>query len=149
MSSAVSPQWEIMMLGGSAVALAIVIICIRLWTNWARVRRARVGAAEPNTVEASRAYRRYLVAASCAGGSAQGWDHAVRPVLTDLAQSAFGGARVCADDSFKAARLHLGEQLWALVDPTGSCSSSGNPEIGECALTQILARLESPELTGL
>jgi hypothetical protein len=51
-SSAVSPQWEIMMLGGSAVALATVIICIRLWTNWARVRRARVGAAEPNTVEA-------------------------------------------------------------------------------------------------
>lgn len=93
---------------------------------------ARTPDVEPDTVQASPAYRRYLAAAAWSGGSARDWDHSVRPVLAELVDLADAARR-------------LDPELWALVDPDAPRSPDRSaPGPGRDALLRILRELDRP-----
>ena len=81
------PAGTLVALGLAGAALALLVAAVNTWMRYQRTRE-RPPMAEENTVEASPAYRRYLVAAAWAGGSARDWDYSVRPVVGELVELA-------------------------------------------------------------
>ena len=118
-SLALAPEFfsseNLTMLGmtGAGIAMGGVIGGSRMWLRWQR-SNARMRPVSSNTVEASQSYRRYVAAAAWSGGSRRSWNHGVRPVLADLVDATFADSY--GADATAAARAHLGEDLWSLVD---------------------------------
>ncbi|MDT7771539.1 MAG: hypothetical protein QOC67_463, partial [Pseudonocardiales bacterium] len=86
-SSLVGSVGGLVVMGVGALLVVAVVLVANLWMRWQRIKASRPRF-EPNTVEATPAYRRYLVAAAWAGGSTRNWDHSVRPVLAELVELA-------------------------------------------------------------
>jgi hypothetical protein len=134
----------LVVMGSGALAVVAVVLAANLWLRWQRIRASTPRIA-PNTVEATPSYRRYLVAAAWAGGSARNWDHSVRPVLAELVELAMAEQLPSGGDPRAAARERLGAQLWALVDRDVPRSEDRHaPGAGRDALLQILERMEKP-----
>jgi len=141
-SSLVGSVDGLVVMGSGALLVIVVVIGANLWLRWQRIRAARPRT-EPNTVEASAAYRRYLVAAAWAGGSTRNWDHSVRPVLAELVDLAMAERHPAGGDTRAAAREVLGPELWALVDRDVPRSEDrSTPGAGREALLRILERVE-------
>ena len=134
----------LVVMGAGALAVVAVVVVANLWLRWQRIRASTPRIA-PNTVEGTPSYRRYLVAAAWAGGSARDWDHSVRPVLSELVEMAMAEQLSSGGDPRAAARERLGAQLWALVDRDAPRSEDRHaPGAGRDALLQILERMEKP-----
>jgi hypothetical protein len=122
-----------------------VVVVANLYMRWQRTRTARPRF-EENTVEASAGYRRYLVAAAWAGGSARNWDYSVRPVLAELVELTVARRYPAAGDVRERARELLGPELWALVDRDAPRSRDESaPGAGRAAVIRILERMEEPD----
>lgn len=135
---------SLVVMGSGALAVVAVVVAANLWLRWQR-SRASTPRIAPNTVEASPSYRRYLVAAAWAGGSARDWDHSVRPILAELVELAMAEQLPSGGDPRAAARERLGARLWALVDRDAPRSDDRHaPGAGRDALRQILERVEKP-----
>jgi hypothetical protein len=145
MSSVVGSVGGLMAMAAGAILVVLVVIGANLWLRWQRIKASRPRF-EPNTVEATPAYRRYLVAAAWAGGSTRNWDHSVRPVLAELVELALADRHPTGVGDPKAeARELLGPELWALVDRDVKRSEDRTtPGAGRDALLRILDRVEGP-----
>lgn len=133
----------LVVMGCGALFVALVVAGANLWLRWQRIR-SRPQKIEPNTVESSTFYRRYLVAAAWAGGSTRNWDHSVRPVLSELVELSMA-QRLASDEDLKAAARERLAELWPLVDRNSPRSDDqSTPGAGREALLQILDRLEKP-----
>jgi hypothetical protein len=136
------PVATLVTLGMAAGALAILVVGVN---GWSRYRRSRRGTSpdEGRSLEGCPRYRRYVLAAVAAGGSARDWDYSVRPVLGDLVEAAFAEDRPGAGPG-SAARVVLGDDTWDLVDPERTlCDDRTQPGPGHESLLEILAKLES------
>jgi hypothetical protein len=126
----------------AGVLVAAVVVVVNVWLRWQR-SRSRPAKIEPNTVEASPIYRRYLVAAAWAGGSPRNWDHSVRPVLAELVELAVAARSPQHGDVNEIVREKLGDDLWALVDRGAPRSEDRQGSgAGRAALLEILNRVE-------
>jgi len=135
----------LVVMGSGALLVIVVVIAVNLWLRWQRFRAA-APKVEPNTVEASAAYRRYLVAAAWAGGSTRDWDHSVRPVLAELVDLAVAERQPAGGELRGIAQELLGPQLWALVDRDMPRSEDrSTPGAGRDAVLRILERVEPDE----
>jgi hypothetical protein len=135
------PAGVLIVLGLAGLVLILLVFGVNTWIRYQRTREHPPDAAE-NSVEACPAYRRYLVAAAWAGGSARDWDYSVRPVLGELVEMAM--AEHLAGDPRAAVRELLGEQTWALVDREASRSDDrGAPGPGRAALIRIIDQVEN------
>lgn len=135
------PAGVLIALGLAALFLMLMVLGTNLWIQYQRTRE-RPPDVEENTVEACPAYRRYLVAAAWAGGSARDWDHSVRPTVGELVELAL--ADHSAGDARGSARELLGEPTWALVDRTAQRSDDRSaPGPGRAALIRILEQVEN------
>jgi len=135
----------LVVMGSGALLVIAVVIAANLWLRWQRFRAA-APKVEPNTVEASAAYRRYLVAAAWAGGSARDWDHSVRPVLAELVDLAVAERHPAGGELRGIAHDLLGPELWALVDRDVPRSEDrSTPGAGRDAVLRILERVEQDE----
>ncbi len=135
---------DLMLMGGAAVGIAAVVLLVNGWLRWQHARRPRYEA-EPDSVEACPAYRRYLVAAAWAGGSTRDWDYAVRPVLAELVELAIAERQPGAGDPRALAAQRLGPALWPLVDREGNRSEDRESAgAGRAALQRILDQVEAP-----
>ena len=129
------------LMGFGALFVAAVVVASNVWLRWQRLRNA-TEQINPNTIEGSQMYRRYLVAAAWAGGSPRNWDHSVRPVLSELVELALAERHGHGGDPKAAMREHLGE-LWVLVDRDAPRSEDrSGPGAGRDALLEILNRVE-------
>jgi hypothetical protein len=143
-SSVVGSVGGLVAMAAGAMLVVLVVIGANLWLRWQRIRASRPRF-EPNTVEATPAYRRYLVAAAWAGGSTRNWDHSVRPVLAELVELALADRHPASGDLKAEARALLGPELWALVDREVKRSEDRTtPGAGRDALLRILDRVEGP-----
>jgi hypothetical protein len=121
--------------------LATLIVGVNGWNRYRRSRQS-TSPDERGLLEGCPRYRRYLQAAVAAGGSARDWDHNVRAVLADLAETVFAGDRPGADP--ESARAVLGDDMWGLIDSErAQCDDHNQPGPGAESLLDILARLES------
>ncbi|MBV9315635.1 MAG: hypothetical protein JO100_18305 [Pseudonocardia sp.] len=137
------PAGTLVLLGFAGLAMTLMVIGVNAWLRWQR-GRVRPPDHEANTVEATPAYRRFLVAAAWAGGSARDWDYSVRPVLAELVELAVAEQEPSAGDPRAVARERLGEPLWALVDRDVRRSDDRSvPGAGRDALLRILDRVEN------
>jgi hypothetical protein len=145
MSSVVGSVGGLVAMAVGAILVVLVVIGANLWLRWQRIKASRPRF-EPNTVEATPVYRRYLVAAAWAGGSTRNWDHSVRPVLAELVELALADRHPTGVGDPKAeARELLGPELWALVDRDVKRSEDrSTPGAGRDALLRILDRVEGP-----
>jgi len=135
------PAGVLVALGLAGLVLILLVFGVNTWIRYQRTRDHPPDARE-NTVEACPAYRRYLVAAAWAGGSARDWDYSVRPVIGELVELAM--AEHLAGDPRAAARELLGEPDWALVDRSASRSDDrGAPGPGRAALIRIIDQVEN------
>lgn len=135
------PAGVLVALGLAGLVLILLVFGVNTWIRYQRTREHPPDARE-NTVEACPAYRRYLVAAAWAGGSARDWDYSVRPVIGELVELAM--AEHLAGDPRAAARELLGEPDWALVDREASRSDDrGAPGPGRAALIRIIDQVEN------
>jgi hypothetical protein len=122
----------------------ILAIVVAGMNGWSRYRRSsgHPSADDDGVLENSARYRRYLLAAVAAGGSARDWDYSVRPVLGDLVEAMFARDS-STEDAASLARAVLGEHLWDLVDRQGPpCDDHDVAGPGDRALLEILTRLE-------
>jgi hypothetical protein len=143
-SSVVGSVTGLMAMAAGAILVVFVVIGANLWLRWQRIKASRPRF-EPNTVEATPAYRRYLVAAAWAGGSTRNWDHSVRPVLAELVELALADRHSTGGDPKAEARALLGPELWALVNRDVKRSEDRTtPGAGRDALLRILDRVEGP-----
>jgi hypothetical protein len=141
-SSVVGSVTGLALMGCGALLVALVVAGANIWLRWQRMR-ASAERIDPNTIEASPMYRRYLVAAAWAGGSPRNWDHGVRPVLAELVELAMAERNPHGGDPKAATRAQLGEQLWALVDRDAPRSEDRTGAgAGRDALVEILDRVE-------
>lgn len=141
-SSLVGSPASLALMALAGVLVAVVVVAVNVWLRWQRTR-SRPAKIEPNTVEASPIYRRYLVAAAWAGGSPRNWDHSVRPVLAELVELAVAARTPQHGDVSDAVREKLGDDLWALVDRGAPRSEDREgPGAGRAALLEILNRVE-------
>jgi hypothetical protein len=135
----------LVVMGSGALLVIAVVIAANLWLRWQRFRAA-APKTEPNTVEASAGYRRYLVAAAWAGGSTRDWDHSVRPVLAELVDLAVAERHPAGGELGGIAQELLGPELWALVDRDVPRSEDrSTPGAGRDAVLRILERVEPNE----
>lgn len=130
-----------------AIAIAAVVVFIFVAMLMVRMRvqptRSRAPEIPQNSVEAASAYRRLTVVAAWAGGSARDWDHGVRPALSELVQLAVAERDPTGGDLREVARERLGDELWALVDPSRRRSDDRSaPGPGRDKLIEILDRVE-------
>lgn len=138
----VGTQAGLVVMGVLALIFITVVVSVNTWLKLQRLRN-RPPPVDPNTIEASHSYRRYLVAAAWAGGSARDWDHSVRPVLADLVEHAMGARRFKTGDARQSAREWLGPELFALVDRGARRSEDRSaPGPGRAAMVRILERLD-------
>lgn len=139
--SGLGPTGPFMAFGVAGVTMALVVVGVNWWVRHQRSRQVSPYV-DPNTVEASQAYRRFVTAATRANGSAWDWDHNVRPILGDVVERAMAELEPGGDPK-QTARKRLGEPLWALVDRDARRSddrSASGP--GHHALQQILDQVE-------
>jgi hypothetical protein len=135
------PAGVLIALGLAGVVLMLLVFGVNMWIRYQRTRDHPPDAAE-NTVEACPAYRRYLVAAAWASGSARDWDYSVRPVIGELVELAM--PQHLAGDPREAAREVLGEPTWALVDREAPRSDDrAAPGPGRAALIKIIDQVEN------
>jgi hypothetical protein len=135
------PAGVLIVLGLMGLVLILLVFGVNTWIRYQRTRDHPPDA-EENSVEACPAYRRYLVAAAWAGGSARDWDYSVRPVIGELVELAM--AQHLAGDPRTAAEELLGESTWALVDRAGPRSDDrGAPGPGRAALIRIIDQVEN------
>ena len=135
------PAGVLVVLGLMGLALILLVVAVNAWIRYQRTRDHPPDARE-NSVEACPAYRRYLVAAAWAGGSARDWDYSVRPVIGELVELAM--AEHLAGDPRDAARELLGDSTRALVDreaPRSDDRDALGP--GRAALIRIIDQVES------
>ncbi|MDT7636916.1 MAG: hypothetical protein QOC83_1204 [Pseudonocardiales bacterium] len=141
-SSLVGSVGGLVVMGVGALLVVAVVLVANLWMRWQRIKASRPRF-EPNTVEATPAYRRYLVAAAWAGGSTRNWDHSVRPVLAELVELALAERLPAGGDPRASAKELLGPELWALIDRDVQRSEDrSTPGAGREALLRILERVE-------
>lgn len=135
------PAGTLVALGLAGLVLTLVVVGVNAWIRYQRTRWRAPGV-EENTVEASHAYRRYLVAAAWAGGSARDWDYSVRPVLGELVELAMA-EHDPGSDPRAAARDLLGDEAWRLVDRDAPRSDDrAAPGPGRATLLTILDQVE-------
>lgn len=135
------PAGVLVALGLAGLVLILLVFGVNAWIRYQRTREHPPDARE-NSVEACPAYRRYLVAAAWAGGSARDWDYSVRPILGELVELAM--AQHLAGDPRAAARELLGEPTWALVDRDAPRSDDRSaPGPGRAALIRIIDQVEN------
>jgi hypothetical protein len=135
-----SPQSTMFLMIGAAVLMAAVIGLTRYWVRRQRDRALREPA-DPNTVEYSQSYRRCVATAAWSGGSMRSWDHRVRPLLADLVDVTFADRH--GSHALDAAREHLGDELWSLVDRNAERARDDLARApGRRALEVIIGRLE-------
>jgi hypothetical protein len=136
------PAGTLVALGLAGLVLALLVAGVNAWMRYQRTRE-RPPAVEDDTVEACPAYRRYLVAAAWAGGSARDWDHSVRPVVGELVELAMA-EHDPGGDPRAAGRELLGDQTWASVDRDAARSDDRSaPGPGRDALLRILDQVEN------
>jgi hypothetical protein len=135
------PAGVLVALGLAGLVLILLVFGLNTWIRYQRTREHPPDAAE-NSVEACPAYRRYLVAAAWAGGSARDWDYSVRPVIGELVELAM--AEHLAGDPRTAAEELLGESTWGLVDREAPRSDDRDaPGPGRAALIRIIDQVEN------
>ena len=135
------PATVLILLGLAGLVMVLLVFGMNTWIRYQR-SRDHPPDAEENTVEACPAYRRYLVAAAWAGGSARDWDYSVRPVIGELVELAM--AQHLAGDPRTAARELLGAETWGLVDRAAPRSDDrGAPGPGRAALIRIIDQVEN------
>lgn len=141
LSTIFGPAGVLVALALAAVVLMVLVFGVNVWVRYQRTREHPPDA-EENTVEACTAYRRYLVAAAWAGGSARDWDYSVRPVVGELVELAM--VEHLAGDPRDTARELLGEPTWALVDREAPRSDDRvAPGPGRAALIKIIDQVET------
>lgn len=144
LGSTVGSVAGLVMMGGGAVGLFVVVLVGNLYARWQRAK-ASAPRFEENTVESSPGYRRYLVAAAGAGGTARNWDYSVRGVLAEMVELTVARRYPAADVRDKSQEL-LGPELWALVDRDAPRSGDqSTPGAGRQALLRILERMEEQD----
>lgn len=137
-----NPQSCMLLLGGAALALPVVLVAANIWLRWQR-HRARPVEVGRDTVESSKTYRRYLVAAASTDGSGPSWDHSIRPVLAELVESVMVERHPGHTDLGAFGRESLGARLWEMIDrpvPRWQLRAQGCAD--RQALVEILEKLE-------
>ncbi len=139
--SFLGPTGPLMAFGLIGIVMILLVVGINAFMRWQRSRLVPVEV-DATSIEAAPSYRRFLVAAAWAGGSARDWDYSVRPVLGELVELAMA-EHVPGVDPRSAAREVLGEQLWGLVDRDATRSDDRSvPGPGRDTLLTILDRVE-------
>ena len=135
------PGGTLVVLGLCGVVVMLLVTGVNAWMRF-QSTRARAPEAEENSVEACPAYRRYLVAAAWASGSARDWDYSVRPVVGELVELAMAEHDPGADPR-ASVRALLGDEFWRLLDrdaPRSDDRATRGP--GRDTLLTILDRVE-------
>lgn len=128
--------------GVACLGMMTLVVGLNGWLKWRASQSDRYDL-DPNSIEAAPAYRHFITVAGWSSGSGRNWDSSVRPVVSDLVESAAFRNRSSREDVLAALNTALGPDLSSACDRNGRCTDTTSKGPGRQALRKILEELDS------